>query len=74
MTLDAFTQKPWDKSNLHEAYRDCFLSMRPAPEYATGEVVLASTYRSVGFEADSIAEGRVPALGRDFQKAIDRGG
>jgi hypothetical protein len=48
--------------------------MRPAPEYATGEVVLASTYRSVGFEADSIAEGRVPALGRDFQKAIDRGG
>lgn len=45
--------------------------MRPAPEYATGEVVLASTYRSVGFSG-RVSEGKVPQLGREFQKRVER--
>jgi len=73
MTLDAFIEKPWSGSNVHEAYESSFLHMRPAPEYASGEVVLASTYRAVGFTRGLITEGKVPANGRAFQKALDRG-
>ena len=72
-TLSDFMERPWEQSHLHPAYRDSFLSMRPAPEYATGEVVLASTYRSLGFRSSDITEGKVPALGRAFQKSLDRG-
>jgi hypothetical protein len=47
--------------------------MRPAPEFASGEVVLASTYRAVGFGNSPIKEGKVPANGRAFQKRLERG-
>jgi hypothetical protein len=42
--------------------------MRPAPEFATSDVVLSSLYRAVGFEA--YAEGQVPKGGRDFEKRL----
>lgn len=73
MSLDKFLKAPWDHKNLHVKYQNSFLHMRPAPEYATGEVVLASTYRHVGFSGGGVAEGKVPGLGRDFQSRIEKG-
>ncbi|MDG1004576.1 MAG: hypothetical protein P8N58_06815 [Emcibacteraceae bacterium] len=73
MSLKDYIKSPWAGANLHRAYVNSFLHMRPAPEYASGEVVLASTYRYFGFSKDEISEGKVPALGRDFQKRIKKG-
>ena len=73
MSLEDFLNSPWASNSLHEIYTNSFLHMRPAPEYASGEVVLASTYRYVGFTGSEISEGKVPKLGRDFQKLISKG-
>lgn len=73
MTVEEFINSPWQKASIHPLYGNSFLHMRPAPEYASGEVVLASTYRAVGFAGGIAAEGRVPANGRAFQKSLDRG-
>ena len=67
-----YAQDPWKEANCHEAYSKSFLHMRPAPEYACGEVVLASVYRNVGFSAE-VTEGKVPKLGRELQKQLGRG-
>jgi hypothetical protein len=72
MTPEEFIQDPWKDRNAHPAYRDTFLNMRPAPEYASGEVVLASVYRNVGF-AGAVSEGKVPSYGRDLNKRLERG-
>ena len=69
MTLDEFIANPW--ASLHNAYRDSFLHMRPAPEFASGEVLLASLYRNVGF-SENISEGKVPANGRNFLKLLEK--
>lgn len=68
-----FMKNPWAKGSIHGAYAESFLHMRPAPEYASGEVVLASTYRQVGFDPNVVTEGKVPATGREFQKQLDKG-
>ncbi len=68
-----FIEAPWAQASLHSVYEQSFLHMRPAPENATGEVVLASTYRRVGLEPAIVTEGRVPSLGRDFQKLLAKG-
>jgi len=73
MTPADFVKSPWAKSSIHDAYASSFLHMRPAPEYASGEVVLASTYRQVGFASDIVTEGKVPALGREFQRHLEKG-
>jgi len=73
MRLEDYIESPWAKGNLHVAYEESFLHMRPAPEYASGEVLLASTYRYVGFAKNVISEGKVPTLGREFQKKIEKG-
>ncbi len=65
MSFEEFKKGPAKKT--HTSYRDSFLHMRPAPEFASGEVVLASTYRSVG---STISESKVPTLGREFSKKI----
>ena len=70
MTLDQFVANPWASSSIHNAYRESFLHMRPAPEFASGEVVLASLYRNVGFS--EISEGKVPANGRAFLKLLEK--
>lgn len=67
-----YAQDPWREANCHEAYSRSFLHMRPAPEYACGEVVLASVYRNVGFSAE-VTEGKVPKLGRDLLKQLEKG-
>jgi len=74
MSLAEFRSSPWARS--HQAYRDGALSMRPAPEYANSEVLVASLYRTISRfgagDGESISEGRVPQRGRDLEKAIAR--
>lgn len=72
MIPEEFIQNPWKDASGHPLYRDSFLNMRPAPEYASGEVLLASLYRKVGF-SENISEGKVPAHGREFAKRLERG-
>ena len=73
MSLEDYIKGPWATANLHKSYKESFLHMRPAPEYASGEVVLASTYRNFGFSTEGVSEGKVPKFGRDFQKKIESG-
>ena len=68
MTLADFKQDPWRKS--HARYQKSTLSISPAPEYASSEVLLASLYRTIGFA--SAREGSVPQAGRDLDKKIQR--
>ena len=72
MTPEEFVLDPWKEKNSHGLYAESFLNMRPAPEYASGEVLLASVYRNVGF-SEKVSEGKVPALGRDLAKRLERG-
>lgn len=68
MTLDAFLQDPWKKS--HPKYKESVLSISPAPEYASSEVLIASLYRAIGFSSTS--EGKVPQAGRDLDKRLQK--
>lgn len=69
MTIESFTGNPWKES--HPAYENhTFFHIRPAPEFATAEVVLASLYRAVGY-AD-VAEKQIPTAGREFEKECSR--
>lgn len=65
MTRELFAVNPWNLS--HPGYDQSPFNLRPAPEFATAETVVASLYRSLGFK-DS-PEGLVPAAGRDFDRA-----
>lgn len=67
--IEKFVEKPW--KSVHDVYKESFLHMRPAPEYASGEVVLASLYRNIGLE--NVTERVVPALGRAFDKNLRAG-
>lgn len=73
MTISQFLSLPWASASVHPAYEAGVLHMRPAPEYASGEVVLASTYRAVGFSGVPVSEGSVPARGREFYAAVEKG-
>src|SRR5690606_30880876 len=68
MTLAEFKQSPWQKS--HQTYKESALAISPAPEYASSEVLVASLYRTIGFE--SISEGNVPQMGRDLERKLQR--
>jgi hypothetical protein len=68
MTLTAFKSAPWKTS--HPAYKDSVLSISPAPEYASSEVLVASLYRTIGFE--SVSEGQVPQAGRELERTLQR--
>lgn len=68
MTLARFRDEPWKTS--HEAYSSSALTMTPAPEYASSEVILSSLYRVVGFRG--LSEGAVPQQGRDLDKEIQK--
>lgn len=64
MSIDAFSENPWKES--HPAYEKCtFFHIRPAPEFATAEVVVSSLYRACGFD---VPEREVPSSGREFNK------
>lgn len=68
MTLDEFKRAPWKTS--HPLYRDSSLAMSPAPEYASSEVLVASLYRTIGFEP--ISEGSVPRAGRELEQRLQK--
>lgn len=65
MSLAEYVDSPW--KNSHPAYESSAFNIRPAPEFATAEVILASLYREVGFPDHS--ESDVPVAGRHFDKA-----
>lgn len=65
MTLAEFQASPWKKS--HAAYDGAIFAVGRSPEFATAEVLLASTYRAAGFASHK--ESEVPAAGRVFDKA-----
>lgn len=73
MSVDQFMDKPWHSSSIHPIYEKSFLHMRPAPEYANGEVVLASTYRQLSSRGNHVSESNVPKLGRAFSKRLEKG-
>ncbi len=62
--LAKFINNPFDRSNIHRGYSESFLHMTPAPEYASGEVLVSSIYRAIGFP--NIPEGDVPEKGKKF--------
>ena len=66
--LENFRQAPFTK--MHKEYDESFLNMRPAPEYASGEVVLSSLYRAVGFP--DVSESKVPELGQNFAQSMNK--
>ncbi|QXI26417.1 hypothetical protein [Pseudomonas vanderleydeniana] len=68
MSLADFKQAPWGRS--HKKYQESALSISPAPEYASSEVLLASLYRAIGF--GSLSEGAIPQAGRDLDKDIQK--
>ncbi len=68
MTLDAFKQAPW--RNSHALYRGSSLAISPAPEYASSEILVASLYRTIGFESKT--EGSIPQAGRELERKIQR--
>ena len=68
MTYENFIQSPWKRENTHTVYRNSSLSMNPAPEYASSEILLASLYRTIGFP--TVSEGNVPQNGRELDKKI----
>lgn len=68
MTLATFRTSPWKTS--HPTYKESALSISPAPEYASSEVLVSSLYRTIGFE--SISEGQVPQAGRDLERKLQR--
>lgn len=70
MQVDALVDSPFKESATHGHYGGSFLHMRPAPEYASGEVVLASLIRNVGF-GDSF-EGQVPRGGADLLRRVQK--
>jgi hypothetical protein len=65
MSYSDFKTSPWKNSD--PVYKDsAFFEHNPAPEYATGEVLLSSLYRACGFP--NCSEQNIPSAGRDFVK------
>lgn len=65
MSLEEFRADPW--GNSHAAYgKRAFFHIVPAPEFATGEVIVSSLYRACGL---GLEEPKVPATGKEFAKA-----
>jgi hypothetical protein len=68
VTFADFKQAPWKTS--HPKYKQSALSIVPAPEYASSEVLVASLYRTIGY--NSATEGSVPKAGRDLDRKIQK--
>ena len=65
MSLETFCASPWKTT--HQAFDESPLNIRPAPEFATAEVLLASVYRANGY---GIPEGMVQQLGRGLETRL----
>lgn len=71
--LNEYLDDPWKPTCLHSIYKDSFLHLTPAPETATGEILLASLYRNVGFYDDTNVRETVWTLGTPFKKQLSTG-
>lgn len=67
--LAKFKESPWKSE--HEAFQKSELAVRPAPEYASSEVLLSALYRKIGL--DGVKEKDVPNNGRDLLKRVESG-
>src|SRR5689334_13417041 len=68
MSLEEFRASPW--KNSHPNYEGSTFNIRPAPEFATAEVVVASSYRAAGFP--DYKETEVPKAGREFDRLSNK--
>lgn len=68
MNFETFCEEPWKSS--HKVFVSSHLAMTPAPEYASGEIILSSLYREIGFP--DVSEPKVPQLGRDLDREIQK--
>jgi hypothetical protein len=68
--LDNFLQSPWKSESLNEKYTRSFLHLSPLPEFSTGEILLASLYRNVGFEGE-VSEKKTPSNGNKLKKNLE---
>jgi len=64
VNVDAFRANPWKTP--YRAYELSAFNIRPAPEFSTAEVAIASLYRGAGFADHS--ESEVPKAGREFDR------
>ena len=48
MSTQDFIRAPWKHS--HSVFEKSLFNIRPAPEFSTGEVMLSSLYRAIGFK------------------------
>ncbi len=64
MSFEEFSAAPW--KNSHRSYDGSVFNIRPAPEFSTAEVLVASLYRACGFKGYS--ENDVPGAGREFDR------
>ncbi|MBW0147862.1 hypothetical protein [Marinobacter arenosus] len=72
-TLRDFLNEPWKEASLHPNYAASFLHLTPFPEVATGEILLASLYRNVGFSDSGLVSEKVWHLGKGFRKHLEKG-
>ena len=70
MKIEDFINKPFAEEC--KEYKGSFLDLSPKPEYATGEVVLASTYRKIGFSESGISEKKVYTNGTELERNLRR--
>lgn len=68
--LKDYLNDPWKQTFLHKTYKESFLNLTPSPEVATGEILLASLYRNVGFLSHSAVRETVWELGTPFKKNL----
>ena len=64
-----FKESPWKPD--HPAFQQSDLAVKPAPEYASSEVLLSALYRHIGL--GDVSEREVPANGRDLLKRVESG-
>jgi hypothetical protein len=72
MSLEEYIAVPWKAEKSHVAYVDSAFAIKPAPEFATSEVVVSSLYRALGFE--HFSERSVIQNTGPFQKASSSSG
>lgn len=68
MNWENFCAAPWKTS--HDTYKKSALAISPAPEYASSEVLVASLYRVIGYEA--VKEGSVPEAGKKLEQKVQK--
>jgi hypothetical protein len=64
-----FKEAPWRAD--HQAFQRSDLAVRPAPEYASSEVLLSALYRRIGL--GGVGEKSVPVNGRDLLRRVESG-